>query len=296
MKLFFEEYKKYVGDIKTIELIHLNDSKDVLGSKKDRHYEIGKGYIFKNNKESLKYLLEFSKKYKIPMCLETKSDYKKEFKLIKKVLIKGGTRNITVNKIIKLLEEFYEIHKSLGNNIKVLQYIRAIESIKLSGIKKISKGQDLLKLKFIGKGIVSKINEFIKTGKIKLLEEFKKNPVIIAHKELTGVYGIGPKKAKELINMGVLSVKEINSKTLTNNQKIGLKYYKDLKKKIKRKEAENVKKILEEEFKKIDKKGKIILAGSYYRCKKLLGDIDIILVSDKNNLKDFINILKIKIL
>ena len=46
MKLFFEEYKKYVGDIKTIELIHLNDSKDVLGSKKDRHYEIGKGYIF----------------------------------------------------------------------------------------------------------------------------------------------------------------------------------------------------------------------------------------------------------
>ena len=52
------------------------------------------------------------------MCLETKSDYKKEFKLIKKVLIKGGTRNISVNKIIKLLEEFYEIHKSLGNNIK----------------------------------------------------------------------------------------------------------------------------------------------------------------------------------
>ena len=93
--------------------------------------------------------------------------------------------------------------------------------------------------------------------------------------------------------MGVLSVKEINSKTLTNNQKIGLKYYKDLKK-IKRKEAENVKKILEEEFKKIDKKGKIILAGSYYRGKKLLGDIDIILVSDKNNLKDFINILKNK--
>lgn len=294
MKLFFEDYKKYVGNIKTIELIHLNDSKDVLGSRKDRHYEIGKGYIFKNNKESLKYLLEFSKKHKIPMCLETNSGYKREFKLINKILIKSSSKNISVNKIIKILEEFYEIHKSLGNSIKSLQYFRAIESIKLSGIKNINKGEDLLKLKFVGKGIVSKIDEFIKTGKIKILEEFRKNPVVTAHRELTSVYGIGPKKAKELINMGILSVKELKENKLTEIQKIGLKYYKDLKKKIKRREAEDVKKMLEVEFKKLDKNGEIVLAGSYYRGKKLLGDIDIVLVSNKNNLKEFIDILSNK--
>jgi apurinic endonuclease APN1 len=287
MVSFFEDYEKYVGDLNTIELIHLNDSKDVLGSKKDRHYEIGKGHIFKKSKESLKYLLDFATKNKIPMCLETNAGYKREFKLLNNLNQKGGKKDISVNKITKILEEFYEIHKSLGNSIKAIQYFKAIDSIKNSGITKIEKGDELLHLDFVGKGIVSKIDEYIKNGKIKILEEFRKNPVIMAHRELTTVYGIGPKKAKELISNGILSIKDLKEEDLTELQKVGLKYYDDLKKRISRKEAEEVKKIIEKSF-----EGKVVLAGSYYRGKKTLGDIDIVLVSNKNNLKKVINNLK----
>ena len=59
MKDLLDEYKKYIGDYSTLQLIHLNDSKEPLGSNKDRHEIIGKGYIYKE-KEALLYLLSLS--------------------------------------------------------------------------------------------------------------------------------------------------------------------------------------------------------------------------------------------
>ncbi len=240
MKNFLNDYKKQVGSYDTISLIHLNDAAAPLGSKKDRHQEIGKGYIFsdKKGKEALCYLVNFAIENKIPMCLETHANYKKEFKLINKLCLdkKGGEDKSGVSKteVIKILEEFKEYHKSLGNNIKAAQYAKAINSIKNSKIKKIKKGEDLYNLSYVGKGITNKINEFIQTGQVKLLEDFKKNPVVLAHKELTTVFGIGPKKAKELVSKEIYTVEDLkkssDSAKLTNSQKTGLKYYDDLKK------------------------------------------------------------------
>ena len=64
----------YVEDIIGIDklkLIHLNDSSAACKSRKDRHELIGEGLIWSNNKDSLKYLLEFADKHKIPLVLET---------------------------------------------------------------------------------------------------------------------------------------------------------------------------------------------------------------------------------
>jgi len=297
MKNFLEDYKKHVGLYSTITLLHLNDSEAPLGSKRDKHAEIGKGHIFKDvkGKEALCFLVAFAIKHKIPMCLETHSGYKKELNLIKKTcdnkLSKvGGGKSITKNEILKILEEFHLYHKSLGNNIKATQYSRAITSIKNAKFKKVSENDynDLLELPWVGKGIVSKINEYLKTGKIKLLDEFRKNPIVLAHKELTGVFGIGPKKAKELINKGIFSIADLKKVEredpgvikLTRSQKVGLKYYVDLKKRIPRKESEDTRKIIEKEFKKISKSPVLVkLAGSYNLGKKSSGDIDIVLSS-----------------
>lgn len=317
MKNFFEDYKKYVGSYDTISVIHLNDAAAPLGSKKDRHAEIGKGFIFKGSnaveqgKEALCYIVNFAIKNKIPMCLETYGGYKREFNLINKLCLDkhvGGEKidgkNITKTEVINILEEFKEYHKSLGNNIKAMQYSKAINSIKSFKIKKIKSGQDLIELPFVGKGIVSKIDEFIKTGKIKLLEDFRNNPIVLAQKELTTVYGIGPKKAKELISKGIYSVQNLKQDLkqdlkkskikLTDSQLIGLKYYNDLKKRIPRKESEKTLKLIEKEFKKLyGKDAYAILAGSYARGKKTSGDIDILLSIKKLDnttgiLKDFV--------
>jgi DNA polymerase lambda len=301
IKDFLDEYKQNVGDYSTLNLIHLNDSKEPLGSKKDRHEKIGKGYIYKDTKgkEALIFLILFAIKNKIPMCLETGSEYKKEISFIKKIYSlnkKGGKcKSISKNEIIKILEDFQEYHKSLGNPIQATQYSRAVNSIKSSKIKKICNGKELFDLPWVGKGIISKIDEYIKTGKIKLLEDFKSNPIILAHRNLTTVFGIGPKKAEELISHGILNVDDLKKNKnvkLTSAQKLGLKYYDDLLKKIPRKESENIRKLIENEFKKVfnEVENEVILAGSYHLGKKTSGDVDIVLSID--NIKNLNGILK----
>lgn len=66
------EIKEKIG-FENIGLIHLNDSIHELGSKKDRHQDIGYGKIGKNN---ILYFLKKILKYKIPIILETKNPLK----------------------------------------------------------------------------------------------------------------------------------------------------------------------------------------------------------------------------
>ena len=287
MTYFFKDYKKKIGSFSTICLIHLNDSKEPLGSKKDRHEEVGKGFIF--NKESLCFLISFANKHNISMCLETCSNYTKQIRFIQKCFnphyLKGGVSCVSKNKIIKVLKEIQEYHKSLGNIIHSNQYSLAIYSLQYSNLTKICNSQELSDLKWIGKGILSKVDEYIQTGQVKILEEFKKDPIIIAHRNLTSVFGIGPKKAKELISQNIMNIEDLKKSnvSLTKFQQLGLKYYDDLLKKIPRKESEHIKIILENELKKIGLENiKVILAGSYYLGKKESGDIDIVLSTDLN--------------
>jgi apurinic endonuclease APN1 len=269
---FFKDYKKYVGEYSTIKLIHLNDSYYPIGSKKDRHEVIGKGYIFKNS-TSLCYLVHFCKEQKIPLCLETKGSFLRQLKYIKSSCFEVDKKEVS-----KILREFYKIHKSLGNTFQANQYLEAYYSGKF------------------GAGISSKIEEYARTGKIALLEEFRNNPIIQAHLELTSVYGIGPQKASELISQGIFTIKDLHKAKLTKAQKIGLQYHQDLSQKISRKEAE---KIRDQIDKKLTGKDKYVeLAGSYRLGKKKLGDIDIIISVKKNDLdfKEFIEKLNLEIL
>lgn len=69
VKMYLDAFEEIIG-LKQIELIHLNDSKNKLGSKIDRHEDIGKGYIGYIG------LIEFSKffiKRGVPIVLETPS-------------------------------------------------------------------------------------------------------------------------------------------------------------------------------------------------------------------------------
>lgn len=65
--MYLEAFDKGIG-IKHIKLIHLNDSKGILGCKVDRHIGLGQGYIGLDN---LFYIYSFFKKLNVPIILET---------------------------------------------------------------------------------------------------------------------------------------------------------------------------------------------------------------------------------
>lgn len=92
IKTYLKDFDKKIG-IKNIKLFHINDSRYSLGSRHDEHKGLQQGQIFKDNDGmlSLKYIVNFCNKKKIPMILEThgaaseeKHDttYEKEIKIL----------------------------------------------------------------------------------------------------------------------------------------------------------------------------------------------------------------------
>lgn len=79
VKLYLETFNELIG-IKNIHLIHLNDCKVKLGDFRDRHQNIGKGYI---GFVGLKIFFDYFRKLNIPIVLETPNEgYKNEIKLL----------------------------------------------------------------------------------------------------------------------------------------------------------------------------------------------------------------------
>jgi deoxyribonuclease-4 len=67
--IFLNKFERMIG-IKYIKLVHMNDSKNDIGSLLDRHESIMKGYIGKG----LIQIIRFFKKIKVPIILETPND------------------------------------------------------------------------------------------------------------------------------------------------------------------------------------------------------------------------------
>jgi len=88
IKQTLEEIDKYLG-LEQLKVIHLNDSKFPLGSRKDRHMHIGKGYI---GLEGFKVLVNHKYLKNLPFILETpKHDEKDDINNINlvKSLVEG---------------------------------------------------------------------------------------------------------------------------------------------------------------------------------------------------------------
>jgi len=84
-KNFIAELELIKSRLETIELIHLNDSKDDLNSSRDRHELLGKGKIDINEIISL---VNYAKKDNIDLILETPGDleiWRNEIKYIKNI-------------------------------------------------------------------------------------------------------------------------------------------------------------------------------------------------------------------
>ena len=128
----------------------------------------------------------------------------------------------------------------------------------------------------IGTTVMEKLNEYVNTGKIQLIEEEKNNPVNV----LTDVYGIGPKKAAELVTVhGIQSIAQLRSRTdlLNDVQRVGLKYYEDILLRIPRAEIELYRGAFSGAS--VASNATCEIVGSYRRGASESGDIDVIITS-----------------
>lgn len=146
----------------------------------------------------------------------------------------------------------------------------------------------------VGEKILAKVKELIETNKIKYIEaNIIKDDIYKFKEEMKDVYGIGYKKANELISQGIISMELLkkNQHLLNDKQKIGLVYYEDLSKRIPLNEFDKHKETLEINLKS---KGFIYeFVGSYRRGSKSMGDIDILMMENKKfDLLSFVNNLK----
>jgi len=145
----------------------------------------------------------------------------------------------------------------------------------------------------VGKSIALKIEEYLKTGKIKYYEEFKKRTPINLE-ELMMVEGMGPKKVKVLYEkLGVRNLKDLEraakdhkiallfgfGEKTEKNILEGIEFLKRSKGRFLLGEILPVVKELSEKFKKLKEVERIEPVGSIRRRKETIGDVDFLVIS-----------------
>lgn len=184
-------------------------------------------------------------------------------------------------RISKVLNQISILMYKSGEPMKGRAYKKAEETI-LNLPNETETIEDLKGKPGIGKTILKNINEYLETGKVGVIEREEMKPEHI----LSGVYGIGPKKAKELVKEKITSIEELreNAEVLNDVQRKGLKYYEDILKRIPRKEIDAYNKIFKKTFNHIaNKDSKYEIVGSYRRGLETSGDIDVIVTSSSQN-------------
>lgn len=130
----------------------------------------------------------------------------------------------------------------------------------------------------IGKEIRIKINRIIEEGSLDIPAADRARATAL--EAFQGIYGVGPKKAEQLIAAGYTTIDQIraaqaaNPKLLNKNQQIGLRYYDDLQLRIPRTEMDAHAAMLMA-HKPAALEG--VIVGSYRRGAANSGDIDMLI-------------------
>jgi len=190
---------------------------------------------------------------------------------------------------IDIMDQLAVIQTKQGEPFRARAYQKAQETM-MTYQGDITSPEDLKGKPNIGPTIMEKLKEYTETGTLRIIEREKNNPVNI----LADVYGIGPKKAKELVDKGITSIEQLrqNQDLLNDVQKVGLQYYEDVLKRIPRQEIDEYNLLLkkvQQNSNTLALKMEMEIVGSYRRGLQSSGDIDIIITSESE--QSFKNII-----
>jgi DNA polymerase/3'-5' exonuclease PolX len=173
------------------------------------------------------------------------------------------------------------VYTAAIRTLSALPHVRSMGDLPL-----VQKGDGL------GKEVRIKIQKILETGSLDISQQAR--DLAVSLETLQNIYGVGPKKAQDLIAAGYTTIASLraNPKLLNKNQQIGLRYYEDLLKRIPRSEMDKHAALLMEVS---PAEGMIV--GSYRRGKPDSGDIDMLIRStdsSSDHLAKFVAILKAK--
>ena len=141
---------------------------------------------------------------------------------------------------------------------------------------------DLQDIKGLGEKIQKKIQEIFETGQLQSAEKAKEVYHTESLKAFQNIYGVGPVKAKELVDQGFRTIEDLrdairlNHQIFNEKQLIGLHYYEDLLERIPREEMDQHKQLLHE-YLPAELVFDSEIVGSYRRGLASSGDIDMLI-------------------
>jgi DNA polymerase beta len=172
-----------------------------------------------------------------------------------------------------------KLKKESVSRFKANAYKKAIDAIIRYG-EPITSLDDAKGIDGLSAKMLDKIREIMATGALAAAERVKERTDVGGMTELLEIHGIGPAKARSLLESGITSVDGLrkavaaNPKLLTKAQTLGLKYAADAAKRIPRAELEQHEKVL------LSRLGGGLdgtIVGSYRRGATTSGDIDMLI-------------------
>ncbi|KAG8663303.1 hypothetical protein MANES_01G196700v8 [Manihot esculenta] len=201
-------------------------------------------------------------------------------------------RNIT-----EIFGKLINIYRAMGDDRRSFSYYKAITVIEKLPYK-IESADQVKDLPGIGKSMQDHIQEIVTTGKLSKLEHFETDEKVRAISLFGEVWGIGPATALKLYEKGYRTLDDLkNDDSLTYAQKLGLKYFHDIRTRIPRNEVQEMEQLMQKAGEEILPGVVIICGGSYRRGKASCGDLDVVIThpdgkSHKGFLPRFVNHLK----
>ena len=142
---------------------------------------------------------------------------------------------------------------------------------------------DMYYIRGMGEKITEKVKEILSTGQLQSAERIKTTHSVDAFETLQHIYGVGPAKVRELLQLGIQSVEQLRTEVkknpllLNNKQKVGLEYYEDLVQRIPREEMEIHRASLPHWLPEEMKAWETEIVGSFRRGAETSGDIDVLI-------------------
>mgnify|MGYP000143118618 CR=1 FL=1 len=198
-------------------------------------------------------------------------------------------------RLIELLDTLSAIQMRQGEPFRAKAYQKAKETLlsyQTTAIPNtdITNTSQLKGIPNFGASIIEKCTEYIATGTLDMIEKDKidreTNPVYL----FSNIYGIGPKKAADLVAAGFTSIAQLRQavaanstpKLLTKAQIAGLEHYEDIMERIPRDEIDTYNRLFYDELITLFGHPGVFqysIVGSYRRGARDSGDIDVILSS-----------------
>ncbi|CAH2038372.1 unnamed protein product [Thlaspi arvense] len=201
-------------------------------------------------------------------------------------------RNIT-----EIFGKLINIYRALGDDRRSFSYYKAIPVIEKFPTR-IESVDQIKHLPGIGKSLTDHIQEIVTTGKLSKLEHFETDEKVRTISLFGEVWGIGPATALKLYEKGHRTLEDLkNEDSLTHSQRLGLKYFDDIRTRIPRQEVQEMEQLLQRVGEEVLPGVDIVCGGSYRRGKATCGDLDIVIThpdgqSHKGFLSKFVKRLK----